>query len=138
MMYRILGSILVFSAGAIIWINQGNRESVLLTGAFHGVAHKGTGEARLVMLRNRTRVLRLLDLKTYPGFDLEVCLAALPDAEDNETVKGAAPVCVGPYDGKTAYGSYPVPDTVDTERYRTVVIWSRSYQVNFTTAPLVP
>lgn len=127
---------MVFAAGVIIWTNKGSTEKVLFRGEFHSVAHKGSGKARLVVVQGRTRLLRLLDLKTYPGTDLEICLAALPDAEDNDMVRGAGIVCLGSYDGKTAFGAYPVPDTVDLDQYRAVVVWSPSYRVNFTTAPL--
>jgi len=136
--YGILGAVLVFSAVAVAWALYGGRETILLRGSFHSVAHKGSGEARVVTAGRGGRVLRLLDLKTYPGEDLEVCLVGAPDAEDNDTVRDSQPVCLGAYQARTAYESYAVPATVDLERYRAVAIWSRSLRVNFTTAPLAP
>jgi hypothetical protein len=135
-MYRTLGSILFFSAAVLAWTLLGNRERVLLAGNFHSVAHKGTGEARVVALSDGRRMLRLLGVKTYPAPELEVCLVGAPDAEDNDTVLQSGLVCLGSYDPKAAYVSYPLPPPVDIGRYRAVAIWSRGYQVNFTTAPL--
>jgi len=135
-MYRILGSILLLSAGIVTWTLLGNRERVLLAGNFHSVAHKGTGEARVVALSNGRRVLRLLDLKTYPAPELEVCLVGAPDAEDNDTVVQSGYVCLGSYNAKTSYAAYPLPQQIDLQRHRAVAIWSRAYRVNFTTAPL--
>lgn len=135
-MYEILGSILLFSAGVLGWTLLGNRERVLLAGTFHSVAHKGTGEAQVVALSNGRRVLRLLDVKTYPAPELEVCLVGAPDAEDNDTVRQSGFVCLGSYNPRAGYAAYPLPPQIDLERHRAVTIWERGYQVNFTTAPL--
>ena len=132
----LVGGILLFSVGVLAWTQFGPRERVLLSGAFHSVAHKGEGEARVIELPGGSRTLRLLDVRTYPAEDLEVCLIGAPDAEDNDTVVQAGQVCLGSYSSKTAYAAYPLPAQLDLERYRAVTIWSRRYGVNFTTAPL--
>ena len=102
-------------------------DRALLSGSFHSVAHKGSG--KVIVTPGH---LRLLDLKTYPSNDLQVCLIAAPDAEDNETVVRSSPVCLGSF-GNFAFD---IPKDLDLNRYRAVVIWDRSYKVNFTTAPL--
>jgi hypothetical protein len=61
---------------------------------------------------------------------------AVPDAEDNDTVRQAGFVCVGSFDAKAESKVFAVPGSVNLEKYRAVTIWSRRYQVNFTTAPL--
>jgi hypothetical protein len=127
--YAILGTVLAISTAALF----GHRERVLLSGSFHSVAHKGTGEARVVVAADGRRLVRLLDVKTYPGQDLQVCLVGAPDAEDNDTVRQAGFECVGKF---VARGSYELPGGMDLQRYRAVTIWSVDYQVNFTTAPL--
>lgn len=78
-----------FSAAVLAWTLLGNRERVLLAGTFHSVAHRGTREAQIVALSDGRRVLRLLDVKSYPAPELEVCLAGAPDAEDNDTVRAS-------------------------------------------------
>ena len=117
---------------AVAW-KLSARERVLLAGSFHSVAHKGTGSAQIVQLSDGHRQLRLIEAKTYPSSDLDVCLIAAPDAEDNDTVREAGVICLGSFG---SLNSYPVPASLDLNRYRAVTIWSRSYQVNFTTAPL--
>jgi hypothetical protein len=133
----LVGGILLFSAGVLAWTQFGSREHMVLSGAFHSVAHKGEGEARVIELPGGSRTLRLLDVKTYPAEDLEVCLFGAPDAEDNDTVVQAGQICLGSYSSKAAYAAYPLPRELDLLRYRAVTIWSRRYRVNFTTAPLI-
>ncbi|MDX2150713.1 MAG: DM13 domain-containing protein [Bryobacteraceae bacterium] len=114
-------------------------EKVLLSGEFHSVAHKGAGQARIVSTAGGQNLLKIVNLKTYPGSMLQVCLVAAPDAEDNDTVLASGHVCLGPWLGaKTGLGVYPVPAALDLNRYRAVSIWQPEYRVNFTTAPLAP
>jgi hypothetical protein len=127
----ILCAVVAISGAAVF----GHRERVLLRGSFHSVAHKGTGEARIIGGGAGGLVLTLEGVKTYPGQDLQVCLVGAPDAEDNETVRQAGFECVGRF---AAMGSYVLPLRLDLERFRAVTIWSPVYQVNFTTAPLTP
>ena len=87
-------------------------------------------------LSDGRRVLRLLDVKTYPAPELQVCLVGAPDAEDNDTVRQSGFVCLGSYNPRAAYATYSLPPQIDLERHRAVTIWERGYQVNFTTAPL--
>lgn len=44
--------------------------------------------------------------------------------------------CLGEYNPNEVYFAHAETAGVDLERYRSVTVWSRSYQVNFTTAPL--
>ena len=134
--YRVAGFLLFFSAGVLAWTLFGNRERLLLIGEFHSVAHKGSGQARILATADGRRMLRLLNVRTYPGSDLEVCLVAAPDAEDNDTVRQEGFVCLGGFHPRTGYAAYPLPAGLDLEKYRAVSIWSPEYGVNFTTAPL--
>jgi hypothetical protein len=120
------------TGGAIAW-KLSARERVLMAGSFHSVAHKGAGTAQVVQFDNGRRVLRLIQAKTYPSNDLDVCLIAAPDAEDNDTVRQAGFVCLGSFGNLRPF---PVPASIDLSRYRAVTIWNRAYNVNFTTAPL--
>src|SRR5882762_7544554 len=108
-MYAILGSILFVSAGVLAWTLFGSPERVLLAGDFHSVAHKGTGQAQVVALSDGRRMLRLLDVKTYPAPELEVCLVGAPDAEDNDTVLQSGLVCLGSYNARIGYAAYTLP-----------------------------
>ncbi len=121
----------------LVWavLGQG-RDRVLRKGSFHSVAHKGTGEALVLVRSDGSRVLQILHVQTYPGSELEVCIVAAPDAEDNETVLQGAAVCLGRFASKEAVMTFALPPQLDLDKYRAVTIWSPSYRVNFTTAPL--
>ena len=109
---------------------------VLASGSFHQVAHKGSGTATICELPDGRRVLRLLDFSTSDHPDLVVLLISAPDAPENETVKRAESVSLGPLRAAEGNQEYAVPDGVDLDRFHAVTIWNRKYHVNFTTAPL--
>jgi len=127
-----LCGVLFLTAGLLASCEFGGGERILLSGSFHSVAHKGTGSAVIAELPHGRRILRLIQAKTYPANDLEVCMIAAPDAEDTETVRQAGFRCLGSF-GRT---DFDVPPDLDLNVYRAVAIWSRSYALNFTTAPL--
>jgi hypothetical protein len=128
----LLISAVCLAGGAIAWRLSG-KEKVLLAGSFHSVAHKGSGTAQIVQLSDGRLMLRLIQPKTYPSSNLDVCLIGAPDAEDNDTARDAGLICVGSF---RSSASYSLPASTDLVRYRAVTIWDHSYQVNFTTAPL--
>ncbi len=110
--------------------------SVVLTGSFHPVTHKGSGSAFLYQCRDGKRLLSLKDLRTAARPDLAVYLIEAPDAFDNDTVKKSRSLSLGPLKGLAQDQLYDVPADVDLARYHAVIIWSQKYGVNFTTAPL--
>ena len=110
-------------------------ERLVLTGKFHPVAHKGSGEAQVWRRPDGVQYIRLWDLRTYPAPGLEVCLVRAPDARNNDAVLQGGFVCLG---SLRARGSYRVPPTIDLSCYRAVAVWSPAKSVNFTTAPLSP
>jgi hypothetical protein len=114
----------------------GNNERVVSRGSFHSVAHKGSGEARVVVDAGGRHILKLLRVKTYPSAELEVCLVAAPDAEDNDTVLRSGFACVGEFRTKAELLAYPLPPWFQPRLHRAVTIWNRGFGVNFTTAPL--
>jgi len=64
-------------------------ETTLATGNFHGVAHKGTGQASIYQLADGKRILRFTNFETSNGPDVHVYLVAANDATDSESVKKA-------------------------------------------------
>lgn len=114
----------------------GSTERVVSRGSFHSVAHKGSGEARVVVDAGGRHVLKLLGVKTYPSTELDVCLVAAPDAEDNDTVRRSGFLCVGEFRAKAESVAYPLPPQFQPRLHRAVAIWNRGFGVNFTTAPL--
>ena len=111
---------------------------VLLSGQFHGVAHKTTGTAAIHELADGRRVLRFSGFETSNGPDVQIYLVAAADASDNDTVKNAGFLHLGALKGNTGDQNYDVPADADLSKHRAVTVWCRRFGVNFGTAPLTP
>lgn len=105
---------------------SGNR--LVARGPFTSGAHDTSGTASVVRLASGTRVLTL-DLRTDPGPDLRVYLAAGATGVDEK-------VDLGGLKGNRGTQQYAIPASVDTGRFRRVVIWCRAFSVNFGEAVL--
>lgn len=114
---------------------NGMNEAVLV-GRFHGVAHETQGRATIYQLADGDRLLRLSQFSTSNGPDVRVYLVAAGDAQDNETVRNAGFLELGKLKGTEGDQNYPLPASVDLDRYRAVTIWCARFGVNFGTAPL--
>ncbi len=110
----------------------------IVSGSFHGVAHKTMGTASLYREPDGRRVLRFTGFETSNGPDVQVYLVAARDAGDNATVTTAGFVSLGALKGNIGDQNYTVPGELDLGKYRAVTIWCRRFGVNFATAPLAP
>lgn len=108
----------------------------LAAGNFHSVAHDGRGTATIYRLPDGKQVLRLTNFNTSNGPQLELYLVAANDATDNDTVKKAGFVSLGPLKGNQGDQNYDIPAGTDLSKYRAVTVWCVRFSVNFTTAPL--
>jgi Electron transfer DM13 len=111
-------------------------ETVIVTGAFHGVAHRTTGNASIYQLPDGKRILRFTNFETSNGPDVHVYLIAAKDATDSDMVKKAGFREIGLLKGNIGDQNYPIPADVDLAQYRAVTIWCQRFAVNFATAPL--
>ena len=109
----------------------------LATGSFHSVAQESRGTATVFQYADGKRVLRFTDFETSNGPEVKVYLVAAGDAKDNESVKKAGFVNLGPLKGNRSDQNYDIPADLDLARYRAVTIWCQRFGVNFATAPLV-
>lgn len=114
------------------------REHLLLTGEFHRVAHLGRGTVGVFQRPDGSRVLRLNRLETDDSPALQVILVAAADASENDSVRRAGFVVLGPLRGASISASFDVPPDLDLNRYHAVTIWNTRYEVNFLTAPVRP
>jgi hypothetical protein len=112
--------------------------NLLAEGRFHDNAHETSGRADVLAVGGDRRILRLTDFATSNGPDVLVYLVAAADVNDDETVKSAGFVDLGPLKGNRGDQNYEVPATVDLTMYRAVTIWCRRFSVNFGSAPLAP
>jgi len=113
-------------------------ETTLSSGAFHGVAHNGSGNASIYQLSDGKRILRFTNFQTSNGPDVHVYLIAANDATDSETVKKAGFREIGSLKGNIGDQNYEIPSDVDLAKYHAVTIWCKRFSVNFATAPLSP
>jgi len=111
-------------------------DTVLATGTFHGVAHKGMGSATVHQLADGKRVLRFTNFETSNGPDVHVYLVAANDATDSDMVKKAGFVEIGSLKGNVGDQNYDLPSDLDLNKYRAATIWCQRFGVNFATAPL--
>ena len=127
----------VLGCGDTLTVPIGDAEgAVTHSGAFHAVAHPGTGIAEIVVAPDGSRALRFTNFQTDAGPALEVYLVAAPDATDSQTVLDAGYVTLGALTSPSGNQSYPIPDDLDLTVYMSVSIWCVPFDVNFTTAPL--
>jgi hypothetical protein len=130
--------IALFSLGAAVMIaaKMLRRPDVLAKGCFHQVAHKASGCASLLQSSTGDIELEITDLSLTPSLDLEVVLTSAGDAFENDAVKRADRVSLGPLKPGVEYQKFPVPAGTNVSRLHSVTIWNTRYEVNFTTAPL--
>jgi Electron transfer DM13 len=109
---------------------RGNVE--LAAGSFVSIAHSGTGRAAVVELPSGERKVTLTDFETDSGPDLRLYVStgdpATGDLGDFEDL--------GALKGNIGNQQYTLPQSVDIDRYSTVVVWCRAFSVGFTSAAL--
>jgi hypothetical protein len=113
-----------------------NSQSVVVSGNFHGVAHKTAGRATIYQLADGKKILRFTNFETSNGPDVRVYLVAANDASDSDSVKRAGYMEVGALKGNLGDQNYELASDVDLSKYRAVTIWCKRFSVNFATAPL--
>lgn len=96
--------------------------------------HKAAGMATIYRLEDGKRVLRLEDFAATNGPDLFVTLhpGANPEQEEGEYLQLEA------LKGNQGNQNYELPAEIDLSKYRSVVIWCRSFNVVFGYATLHP
>lgn len=68
--------------------------------------------------------------------NLELVLSTAHDAFENEAVKQAKQLSLGPVDARAEYQVFRIPQDADISEFHSLTIWNTKYQVNFATAPL--
>lgn len=111
---------------------------VVTSGDFHDVAHAVTGKARVVEGPGGELELQLVDFRVDNGPDLEMWVVALDDATDDDSVKTAERLVLGPLKGNVGDQKYALPADFDADKHKAVVVWCERFGVNFATAPLKP
>ncbi len=110
----------------------------LATGAFRDAdrVHKGSGTAALYELQDGEHLVRFEDFRVTNGPALVVLLTRAEDPATAEEVIDAGYVSLGKLKGNVGNQNYAIPDDLDLEAYRSVVIWCELFDVLFSPAPL--
>lgn len=108
----------------------------LASGAFRSLEHHTSGLARIVELEDGSRFVRLEELDTSDGPDLRIYLTDQPVSDDWGVWDDGEYVDLGELKGNVGDSNYEIPDDVDLDGFRTVVIWCRRFTVGFGVAPV--
>ncbi len=100
--------------------------------------HKGSGSATIWDLGTDGFVLRFEDFNVINGPDLRVLLTTHPDPMGRGDVHAddVTYVEIGKLKGNIGNQNYPIPNDVNVDDYRSVVIYCKPFQVVFSVAPL--
>ncbi len=115
--------------------------TILAKGTFISHEHSTSGEAKILELADGTRVLRLENLQTSDGPQLEVWLTDAPviDGVDGWGVfDDGKYVNLGALKGNVGNQNYMIPDDVNLDDYSSVSIWCARFHVSFGAAELTP
>ncbi len=100
--------------------------------------HKGSGDATIWDLGTDGYVLRFEDFNVINGPDLRVLLTTHPDPMSRGDVhaEDVTYVELGKLKGNIGNQNYPIPNDLNVDDYRSVVIYCKPFQVVFSVAPL--
>lgn len=101
--------------------------ALLAKGAFTARAHNVEGTAALVKVGEK-KILRFENFSTINGPDLHIYLASDLSVKDY--------VDLGPIRATKGNVNYNVNDTVDTAKYRYVLVWCEPFKILFSYAEL--
>ena len=99
--------------------------------------HWAQGNAVLYALADGSRLLRLEDFRAANGPDLRVMLSASPAPRTPLALnEGGLALDLGQLKGNVGNQNYVIPAGIDPNRYNSVVIYCRRFNVIFSTATL--
>jgi hypothetical protein len=111
--------------------------SIVANAAFTEIdpIHKAVGTVTLYQLPDNSRVLRFEDFRVTNGPGLVVILTRKPEPRTAADV-GTDYIELGDLRGNVGSQNYSVPSEVDLSQYLGVVIYSKSFQVVYSTAAI--
>jgi Electron transfer DM13 len=110
--------------------------AALVSGAFYNVEHDGVaGKATLYKQADGSTVLRLTDFKVLNGPDLYVYASSVTKP-DKGNINDANSVNLGKLKGNVGDQNYVIPAGTPPEKLKSIVIWCKTFGVNFASASL--
>jgi hypothetical protein len=114
---------------------------VLARGELISHEHASSGSVVVLELPDGSRVLRLEDLNTSNGPDLQVWITDAPVIEGSDgwhVFDDGRYVDLGDLKGNIGSSNYPIPPEVDLAQLNSVSIWCKRFAVSFAAAALEP
>lgn len=99
-------------------------------------SHRGQGRAELLQTADGSHLLRLSEFEVTNGPDLKVWLITADNPTSSREVSASEWLSLGPLKGNIGDQIYPIPNTAEIGRYRSVVIWCEQFSVLFSPASL--
>ena len=114
---------------------------VIARGTLVAHEHDSSGEVVVFRLPDGSRQLRLQDLRTSDGPQLQVWLAdapVLPGRDGWYVFDDGRHVDLGPLKGNIGSSNYAIPADVDLAALPSVTIWCERFHVSFAAASISP
>jgi hypothetical protein len=114
---------------------------VLARGELISHEHDASGSVVVLELPDGSRVLRLEDLNTSNGPDLQVWITDAPVIEGRDgwqVFDDGRYVDLGDLKGNIGNSNYPIPPEVDLTQLSSVSVWCERFAVSFAAAALEP
>jgi hypothetical protein len=114
---------------------------VLARGELISHEHESSGAVVVLELPDGSRVLRLEDLDTSNGPDLQVWITDAPVIEGRDgwhVFDDGRYVDLGELKGNIGSSNYPLPPEVDLTQLSSVSVWCERFAVSFAAAALEP
>ncbi len=108
---------------------------LIAAGQFVALAYTGSGSAEVYALESGERVLSLADVDVEYRSDLRVLLTSADPADEFTAADVAESIDLGILAGDTSQ-QFELPEGLELEDYRTIVIWCDPEQVPYMAAPL--
>jgi hypothetical protein len=115
---------------------EGETALLLAQSEFYSVAHTGRGTINLYQVQELGLVVRLEDFEVEDGPDLHVYLTSQDPVENRTGIDLPDGLDLGVLRGLTGDQNYELPEGIDLNNYKSIVIWCVPYQVPFAAAPL--
>ncbi len=106
-------------------------------GSFYNVGMAGKGNAKLYLLADGTRVVRLEGFEVSANTDLFLWLSEAASPRTSAEAAAAPRRVIGNVKSTTGNENYLVPADLPTERVKSVVIWCEPVAIAYAAAPLV-
>ena len=112
------------------------QDTVLARGRFEAAEHETSGAVAVLALADGRRFLRLQDLATSDGPDLQVWLTDQPSGGAWGSYDDGRHIELGELKATRGNQNYPIPDDARLEGLTSVVVWCDRFDVAFGTAAL--